>query len=81
MALSEEKKAYLDQLRRDLIKRTGPDADELDRVTNELDLTGISAEDLESLCIPQFEQICPPEAFGVFCSVFPISLSPLLSQK
>lgn len=56
MALSEEKKAFLDQLRRDLIKRTGPDAEELERVTNELDLTGISAEDLQSLCDPQFVQ-------------------------
>lgn len=54
MALSDEEKRYLDQLRRDLIKRTGPDVKELDRVTNELVLTGISAEDLESLTDAQY---------------------------
>jgi hypothetical protein len=54
MAVSEDKKAFLDQLRRDLIKRTGPEVEELDKITDEIDLTGISAEDLESLCNPQF---------------------------
>lgn len=56
MALSSEEKAFLDQLRRDLIKRTSPQDQELDRVLNEIDLTGISIEDLRSLVNPRFTQ-------------------------
>lgn len=54
MALSSEKIAQLDQLRRELIQRTGPDNEELNRTINEIDLTGISNEDLRALLNPQF---------------------------
>ena len=54
MALTNDEKRYLDQLRKDLIKRTGPQAEELNRITNELVLTGISAADLESLTNSKF---------------------------
>lgn len=56
MALSSEEKAFLDQLRRDLVKRTSPQDQELNRVLNEIDLTGISIEDLRALVNPRFVQ-------------------------
>lgn len=46
MALTSEEKSYLDQLRQDLVNRTGPQAKELAKTTYEVELTGVSAEDL-----------------------------------
>ena len=56
MALSEEEINKLRQLRGDLIKRTGPDAKRLEKVLDELDLTGISTQDLKSILNSRFTQ-------------------------
>lgn len=52
--LSDSEKANLDKLRQDLIRRTGPQARELSRIIDEVDLSNISPDDLKSLCRPEF---------------------------
>ena len=54
MALTTEEKAQLDKLRQDLLSRTGPAAEKLEKAINEVDLTGISANDLKSLSDAKF---------------------------
>lgn len=54
MPLTDNEKRNLEQLRDRRSTARNPRTNRLNQIINEVDLTGISAEDLQSLCNPEF---------------------------